>query len=81
VHRRAKALNPTDALVRALEFTLRRWPLSGVLCEIDDAPVLELPEHAGLLLLYAERLRAHHKPAWIPSGTAREYCELVGGRA
>jgi hypothetical protein len=29
-------------------------------------------------LLYAERLRAHHKPAWIPAGKAREYVELVG---
>jgi hypothetical protein len=81
VHRRAKALNPTDALVRSLEHTLRRWPLSGVLCEIDDAPILQLPDHDGLLLLYAERLRANHKPAWTPQGRAREYCELVGGRA
>jgi hypothetical protein len=82
VHRRAKALNPGDALVRALEYTLRRRPLSGVLCDIDEAPIavpaFELPDHDGLMLLYAERLRAHHKPAWIPAGKAREYVELVG---
>ena len=85
VHRRAKALNPGDALVRALEYTLRRRPLSGVLCDIEEAPIavpaFELPDHEGLMLLYAERLRANHKPGWIPAGKAREYCELVGGRA
>jgi hypothetical protein len=81
VHRRARALNPGDALVRGLEYTLRRRPLSGVLCDIDEPPVAELPDHPGLLLLYAERLAAHPKDAWRPEGKAREYLELVGGRA
>lgn len=79
VHRRAKALNPGDALVRALENTLRRRPLSGVLCEIDQPPVeLQFGNHEGLMLLYAERLAAHPKPGWTPEGKAREYLELVG---
>jgi hypothetical protein len=28
-------------------------------------------------MLYAERLRAHFKPAWLPSGAGRQYVELV----
>jgi hypothetical protein len=78
VHRRAKALNPGDALVRALEGTLRRRPLSGVLCEIDEPPLeLQLGDHEGLMLLYAERYAAHPKPGWQPTGRAGEYIELV----
>jgi hypothetical protein len=81
VHRRAKALNPEDVLVKALEGVLRRRPLSGVLCDIDEPPAaLEFGEHEGLLLLYAERLAAHPKPGWMPEGRAREYLELVQTR-
>ncbi|MBZ0134738.1 MAG: hypothetical protein K8I27_00025 [Planctomycetes bacterium] len=78
VHRRAKALNPGDALVRCLEATLRRLPLSGVLCDIDEAPVgLNFGDHEGLMLLYAERYARHPKPGWCPQGRANEYIELV----
>ena len=78
VHRRAKALNPGDALVRSLENTLRRRPLSGVLCDIEQAPLtLELGDNEGLMLLYAERLADHPKRDWTPEGRAREHLELV----
>ena len=72
------ALNPADALVRALENTLRRRPLSGVLCEIDAEPLtLDFGNHEGLMLLYAERLADHPKREWTPEGRGREYLELV----
>ncbi|MCB9895981.1 MAG: hypothetical protein H6839_16225 [Planctomycetes bacterium] len=78
VHRRAKALNPADALVRSLENTLRRRPLSGVLCEIDQAPLtLDFADHDGLMLQYAERLADNPKRDWTPDGRAREYLEFV----
>ena len=81
VHRRAKALNPEDSLVQALEGTLRRRPLSGVLCGIEEPPIaLEFGEHEGLMLLYAERFAAHPKEAWRPEGRAGEYVELVNER-
>ena len=78
VHRRAKALNPEDVLVKSLEGVLRRRPLSGVLCNIDEPPhALEFGDHEGLMLLYAERLAVSPKPGWMPEGRAREYLELV----
>lgn len=78
VHRRTRALNPADTLVRALEGTLRRRPLSGILCEIDEAPVgLQFGDHEGLMLLYAERYAQHPRPGWQPEGCANEYIELV----
>lgn len=81
VHRRGKALKPDDVLVKSLEGVLRRRPLSGVLCEIDDPPpALEFGDHEGLMLLYAERLAANPKPGWMPEGRAREYLELVQTR-
>lgn len=78
VHRRARAHDPADALVRALETLLRRWPLSGVLCDISDAPyVLDLHNHDGLMLLYAQRFADHARQGWEPPGKAAEYLELV----
>lgn len=78
VHRRAKALNPEDVLVKSLEGVLRRRPLSGVLCSIDEPPhALEFGDNEGLMLLYAERLAHNPKPGWMPEGRAREYLELV----
>ena len=78
VHRRVKALNPADTLLRALEGTLRRRPLSGVLCDIDEPPFdIEFGEHEGLMLLYAERYARHSKPGWQPQGRTNEYIELV----
>jgi hypothetical protein len=79
VHRRAKAHNPGDKLTALLGKVLRRWPLSGVLADIDEVPLTPLTfgGHPGLLMLYAERLAQHEKPAWIPSGPALAYVELV----
>jgi hypothetical protein len=58
---------------------LRRWPLSGVLADIEQGPLtaLDFSGHAGLLLLYAERLARHERPTWFPTGAAKEYLELV----
>jgi hypothetical protein len=79
VHRRARAANPRDPLTLRLEDTLRRWPLSGVLAELDDPPLVEIDfsGHPGLLLLYAERLADHPRPSWLPDGPARQYVDLV----
>lgn len=79
VHRRARAINPGDVLTVRLEEVLRRWPLSGVLADIDEPPLspVDLGGHPGLLLLYAERLARQRRPAWVVDGPAREYIELV----
>jgi hypothetical protein len=78
VHRRARSLAPDDRLTAILADVLRRWPLSGVLADVTEAP-LTPPEfgHPGLELLYAERLARTEKPAWLPEGPGREYVELV----
>jgi hypothetical protein len=83
VHRRALALSPEDRLAAALADLLRHWPLSGVLSDVAEAPMGDLTfgGHDGLLLLYAERLAAHEKPAWVPPGRGAEFLDLVlGGR-
>jgi hypothetical protein len=79
VLRRARALDPADPLVMILEKVLRQWPLSGVLADIEEGPATppEFDAHPGLLLLYAERLARHERPAWFPSGPGREYVALV----
>jgi hypothetical protein len=79
VHRRARALNPADRLPALLAEVFRRWPLSGVLSDVEEGPLTppEFGGHPGLLLLYAERLAGHEKPAWVPRGPAAEYVELV----
>jgi hypothetical protein len=80
LHGRARAIAADDVLTRSLALLLRRWPLSGVLSDIGDAPEnLELLEtHPGLLLLYAERLADRYRPAWVPERpAAREHVELV----
>ncbi|HKI37748.1 MAG TPA: hypothetical protein VKA46_38200 [Gemmataceae bacterium] len=81
VHRQAHALNPEDRLTVRLADLLLRWPLSGILSDVADAPLvpLDFDGHDGLLLLYAERLADHPKPAWMPQGRAREHVELVFG--
>jgi hypothetical protein len=78
VHRRARARNPADKLTTILADVLRRWPLSGVLADVDEPPQPP-PDfgHPGLWLLYAERLAQHEKPAWVPEGPGLEYWELV----
>jgi hypothetical protein len=79
VHRRARALSPDDLLAKKLTTILRQWPLSGVLADIEEEPLgpLDFDGHAGLCLLYAERLARHEKPAWRPRGPALEYVRWV----
>jgi hypothetical protein len=79
VHRRAQGLAPEDRLPLRLAQILRQWPLSGVLADPPEAPVspLDFGGHPGLMLLYAERLAAKHKPGWVPGGKALEFVELV----
>lgn len=79
VHRRARALDPQDVLTTRLEQLLRRWPLSGVLANLDEGPdgAVDLGGHSGLCLLYAERLVENHRPGWMVDGPTRPYIELV----
>jgi hypothetical protein len=79
--RRARGLDPSDPLVELLAKILRRWPLSGVLSDVDEGPLvpLDFGGHSGLLLLYAERLIANERPSWRPEqpGKTWDYYELV----
>jgi MoxR-vWA-beta-propeller ternary system domain bpX4 len=81
VMRRARGLDPSDPLVEHMANVLRRWPLSGVLSDIEAAPLapLEFGRHPGLLLLFAERLAAHDRPGWRPQrkSPAWDFHELV----
>lgn len=81
--KRARGLDPTDPLVGILGEILRRWPLSGALSDIEEGPLtpIDFGGHPGLLLLYAERVAAHDRPAWRPepSGAPYDYYELVSG--
>jgi hypothetical protein len=79
LHRRVRALRPNDELAALLAVLLRRWPLSGVLGDVEDGPLVtpDFAGHAGLRLLYAERLAAHEKAGWFPTGPAIETVELV----
>jgi hypothetical protein len=79
VYRRARMRDLGDVLTRWLAQTLREWPLTGVLADIDEPPLtpIELDQHPGLLLLYAERLAEHPRPAWMPRDSALQYVELV----
>jgi hypothetical protein len=66
-------------LTRCLAELLRRWPLTGVLADLEDGPLapVELGGHPGLLLLYAERLAESPRPAWVPRGPALPFVEMV----
>ena len=80
VYRRAHAQSAADALVVRLADAFRRCPLTGVLSDVADDPAgdLAFAGHAGLELLYAERLAANFRPAWLPpAGRTRERVELV----
>ncbi len=79
IHRRARVVNPRDPLTLRLEEMLRRFPLSGVLADLDEPPLaaVELAGHPGLLLLYAERLANRPRPAWMPGEAGQPYVELV----
>jgi len=79
LHRRARALAASDRLQALLADVLRRWPLSGVLSDLEDGPddVGDLGGHPGLRLLYAERVARSERPGWMPSGAASDHVELV----
>jgi hypothetical protein len=79
IFQRAKSLYPDDPLPVRLADILRRWPLSGVLADLPEGPSepLNLGGHKGLMLLCAERLARHEKPAWLPAGEALAHVELV----
>jgi hypothetical protein len=79
IYHRAKALAPEDRLPARLAEILRRWPLSGVLADLPEGPSepIDLGGHRGLMLLYAERLAQHEKPAWAPTGETLAYVELI----
>jgi hypothetical protein len=79
VHRRAQRADAADILTKCLEELLRSYPLSGVLADIEEGPATpaELDHHPGLLLLYAERLADHPRPAWVPQGPAFAYVEII----
>ena len=80
-HRRARAHNPSDKLTTLLADMLRRWPLTGVLADLEDGPLIpvDFGGHGGLMMLYAERFAAHPHPAWAPTAKGLEYLELVCG--
>jgi MoxR-vWA-beta-propeller ternary system domain bpX4 len=81
VVRRARGLDATDPLVVIVSRALQSWPLSGVLSDVADEPLvgLDFGGHPGLLLLYAERALANDRPGWRPSppAPAAPYDELV----
>jgi MoxR-vWA-beta-propeller ternary system domain bpX4 len=79
VQRRVRNLDPADILTKRLEQLLRRHPLSGVLADIEEGPLtpVRLGDHAGLQLLYAERLAEKMRPTWVPEGPALAYIEVV----
>jgi hypothetical protein len=81
VLRRARGLDPSDPLVAQLANVLRTWPLSGVLADVADPPLVpvQFGGHPGLMLLYAERLVGNDRPFWRPiqKGPSWEYYELV----
>ena len=81
VVRRARGLDPSDPLVAQLANVLRTWPLSGVLSDVAEGPLvpLQFGGHAGLMLLYAERLIGNDRRSWRPiqQGPSWDYYELV----
>ena len=80
VYRRSRMREPELGLTAELDQLLRRWPLSGVLADLEGEPTTppEFGGHCGLQLLYAERLVATGRPGWVPKcGPAREWVERV----
>ena len=78
VYRRAVASG--TSLAADLAAVLRRWPLAGVLADLDGAPATrpDFGGHRGLQLLYAERLAIAPRAGWVPPpGPAREAAERV----
>jgi hypothetical protein len=83
VLRRVRGLDATDPLIGILADVLRGWPLSGVLSDVEEGPLvaIDFGRHPGLLMLYGERLAANDRPAWRPEPSSRayEYYRLASG--
>lgn len=80
VYRRAKARDATAGLVARLDAVFRRWPLTGVLLDLDGSPAAppDFGGHPGLQLLYAERLADNPRAGWLPPiGRGRDWAEKV----
>ena len=80
VYRRARLRDPEGELTCELVTVLRAWPLSGVLADLDAPPTspTDFHGHAGLQLLFAERLFTTGRPRWVPEPSpAREWVERV----
>ena len=79
VLKRARNLDSSDPMIDLLGDILRRSPLSGVLSDVEDGPrrSLDFGGHAGLLMLYGERLAGNDRAGWRPepSTPAWEYYE------
>jgi len=78
VQRRARTRAADGEPAAALDRLLRAWPLSGVLADLDGEPTTppDFDGHAGLQLLYAERLVATGRAGWVPrDGPARARAE------
>ncbi len=75
---RARTHGSEDPLANRVVDILRRWPLSGVLADIAEPPTIlaNFPDHAGLRMLYAERLVTRPRPGWVPTdGQLREHAD------
>ena len=84
VRRRATLRGPADPLAEWCERILRAWPLSGVSmgCRAGPTTPLTFDGHAGLQMLYAERLVANPEPAWVPPRSPlTEYVERAFAEA
>jgi MoxR-vWA-beta-propeller ternary system domain bpX4 len=80
IYRRVHAQNAEDVLAIQLAEVLRRCPLTGVRSDVSDPAIGDVAfgGHTGLQLLYAERLAAKLRPAWLPpGGRIREAIDLV----
>ena len=80
VYRRSRLRDPESEQTRELEALLCAWPLSGVLADLEDPPTTptDFHGHAGLQLLFAERLFTTGRTSWVPAcGAAREWAERV----
>jgi hypothetical protein len=79
VYRRSKPRGDDDPLAKWTADVLRAWPLSGVLANLPAGPAsIDFGWHAGLALLYAERLVENPTAAWVPTdGANREQVERV----
>lgn len=79
VYRRARLRTSAEPLVAAVEAVLRKWPLSGVLADLDGGPTTppEFGGPPGLQLLDAERLVGTGRAGWVPAAgrPAREWPE------